>query len=116
MIERAAGRGIGGSATDPLGPDLVRSLILPGRSRPPSIRGKKPPWARRGDRLVRWKELSAKEMTLLDHVFWSSGISREALAMSSAFSKSRANAAVAGMLEQGVLEQTGEQVTTGGRR
>jgi glucokinase-like ROK family protein len=66
--------------------------------------------------LVRWKELSAKEMTLLDHVFWSSGISREALASSSAFSKSRANAAVAGMLEQGVLEQTGEQVTTGGRR
>lgn len=66
--------------------------------------------------MVRWKELSAKEMTLLDHVFWSSGISREALASSSAFSKSRANAAVAGMLEQGVLEQTGEQVTTGGRR
>jgi glucokinase-like ROK family protein len=66
--------------------------------------------------LVRWKELSANEMTLLDHVFWSSGISREALAVSSSFSKSRANAAVAGMLEQGVLEQTGEQVTTGGRR
>ena len=66
--------------------------------------------------MVRWKELSANEMTLLDHVFWASGISREALAVSSAFSKSRANAAVAGMLEQGVLEQTGEQVTTGGRR
>lgn len=66
--------------------------------------------------MVRWKELSANEMTLLDHVFWSSGISREALAVSSSFSKSRANAAVAGMLEQGVLEQTGEQVTTGGRR
>jgi glucokinase-like ROK family protein len=66
--------------------------------------------------VVRWKELSANEMTLLDHVFWSSGISREALAVSSSFSKSRANAAVAGMLEQGVLEQTGEQVTTGGRR
>jgi len=66
--------------------------------------------------VVRWKELSTNEMTLLDHVFWSSGISREALAASSSFSKSRANAAVAGMLEQGVLEQTGEQVTTGGRR
>ena len=66
--------------------------------------------------MVRWKELSANEMTLIDHVFWSSGISREALAVSSSFSKSRANAAVAGMLEQGVLEQTGEQVTTGGRR
>jgi glucokinase-like ROK family protein len=66
--------------------------------------------------MVRWKELSASEMTLLDHVFWSSSISREALATGSAFSKSRANAAVAGMLEQGVLEATGEQVTTGGRR
>ncbi|HEX4510097.1 MAG TPA: ROK family protein [Burkholderiaceae bacterium] len=55
-------------------------------------------------------------MTLLDHVFWSSGISREALASGSAFSKSRANAAVAGMLEQGVLESAGEQVATGGRR
>ena len=58
--------------------------------------------------MVRWNELSPSEMTLLDHVFWSSGISREALATASAFSKSRANAAVAGMLEQGVLEPTGE--------
>jgi glucokinase-like ROK family protein len=66
--------------------------------------------------MVRWKELSASEMTLLDHVFWSSRISREALATGSAFSKSRANATVAGMLEQGVLEATGEQVATGGRR
>ena len=54
--------------------------------------------------MVRWQELSANEMTLLDRVFWSSGISREALAERSSFSKSRANAAVAGMLEQGVLE------------
>lgn len=66
--------------------------------------------------MVRWNELSASEMTLLDHVFWSSSISREALASGSSFSKSRANAAVAGMLEQGVLEATGEQVATGGRR
>ena len=66
--------------------------------------------------MVRWKELSANEMTLLDHVFWSSSISREALATGSSFSKTRANAAVAGMLEQGVLEATGEQVATGGRR
>jgi glucokinase-like ROK family protein len=68
-----------------------------------------------GDTLVRWNELSANEIALLDHVFWSSGISREALAVNSSFSKSRANAAVAGMLEQGVLERTGELVTTGGR-
>lgn len=66
--------------------------------------------------MVRWKDLSTSEMTLLDHVFWSSRISREALATGSAFSKSRANATVAGMLELGVLEATGEQVATGGRR
>ncbi|HEV7912328.1 MAG TPA: ROK family protein [Albitalea sp.] len=55
-------------------------------------------------------------MTLLDHIFWSSSLSREALATGSSFSKSRANAAVAGMLEQGVIEATGDQVATGGRR
>jgi len=64
----------------------------------------------------RWKRLSSNEMTVLDHVFWSSRISREAVASGSSFSKSRANAAVAAMLEQGVLEPTGEQQTTGGRR
>jgi glucokinase-like ROK family protein len=70
----------------------------------------------REETMVRWKDLSTSEMTLLDHVFWSSRISREALATGSAFSKSRANATVAGMLELGVLEATGEQVPTGGRR
>jgi len=59
----------------------------------------------------RWKRLSSNEMTVLDHVFWSSRISREAVASGSSFSKSRANAAVAAMLEQGVLEPTGEQQT-----
>lgn len=66
--------------------------------------------------MLRWQELSDNEMTLLDQVFWSSSLSREALASGTAFSKSRANAAVAGMLAQGVLEATGEQVATGGRR
>lgn len=65
---------------------------------------------------MRWKELSASEMRLLDHVFWSGSTSREALASNSAFSKSRANAAVAGLLAQGMLEATGDQVATGGRR
>lgn len=64
----------------------------------------------------RWKELSTNEMTLLDHVFWSSRISREALATGSSFSRSRANAAVAGLLEQGVLEPAGDPLRTGGRR
>ena len=55
-------------------------------------------------------------MTLLDRIFWSSGISREALATGTNVSKTRANAAVAGMLEQGLLEATGQLVPTGGRR
>ena len=64
----------------------------------------------------RWSALSAGEMTLLDRIFWSSGISREALATGTNVSKTRANAAVAGMLEQVLLEATGQLVPTGGRR
>ncbi|WP_288253727.1 ROK family transcriptional regulator [uncultured Hydrogenophaga sp.] len=63
-----------------------------------------------------WKGLKNGEKTLLDHVFWASGISRDALAAASSFSKSRANAAVAELLEQGLLEPTGELASTGGRR
>ncbi|CAN5318224.1 ROK family transcriptional regulator [soil metagenome] len=55
-------------------------------------------------------------MTLLANVFWSTHISRDALANGAGFSKSRANAAVAGMLAQGLLEATGAQQSTGGRR
>ncbi len=65
---------------------------------------------------MNWKGLKSGERTVLDHVFWASGISRDALAAASSFSKTRANAAVAELLEQGLLEQTGEQVPTGGRR
>jgi glucokinase-like ROK family protein len=64
----------------------------------------------------RWSALSAGEMTLLDRIFWSSGISREALASGINVSKTRANAAVAGLLEQGLLETTGQLIPTGGRR
>jgi glucokinase-like ROK family protein len=64
----------------------------------------------------RWSALSAGEMTLLDRIFWSSGISREALASGTNVSKTRANAAVAGLLEQGMLEATGQLISTGGRR
>ena len=64
----------------------------------------------------RWSALSAGEMTLLDRIFWSSGISREALASGTHVSKTRANAAVAGLLEQGLLEATGQLISTGGRR
>lgn len=62
------------------------------------------------------KGLTRGERTLLDHVFWSSGISRDGLAEAAAFSKSRSNAAVAELLEQGLLETGDEALATGGRR
>jgi glucokinase-like ROK family protein len=66
--------------------------------------------------LSRWKGLSSGEFSLLDTVFWSAGLSREALAQRSAFSKTRANAAVAGLLERELLEEAGLQASSGGRR
>ncbi|GAA0753066.1 ROK family protein [Ideonella azotifigens] len=65
--------------------------------------------------MQRW-QLSRNETALLDHIFWSSGLSRDALSGQASFSKSRTNAAVAGLLAQGVIETTEEQVATGGRR
>ena len=65
---------------------------------------------------MRWKGLTHGERTLLDHVFWASAISRDGLAEAAAFSKSRSNAAVAELLEQGLLESGGEPLATGGRR
>jgi glucokinase-like ROK family protein len=65
---------------------------------------------------LNWKGLRTGEKAILDHVFWASGISRDALATASSFSKSRANAAVAELLDQGLLEESGQQVPTGGRR
>jgi len=63
-----------------------------------------------------WRQLSNKEATLLDRVFWSSGISRTGLAQGAAVSKSRANAAVAALLEQGLIETAAARQDTGGRR
>ena len=65
---------------------------------------------------MNWKGLRSGEKALLDHVFWASGISRDALALASSFSKTRANAAVAELLDQGLIEETGQQMATGGRR
>jgi len=64
----------------------------------------------------RWQQLSAAEMNLLQTVFWSPGISRNALAGRLGFSRSKANALAAGLVEQGLLEETGLQDSSGGRR
>jgi len=63
-----------------------------------------------------WSELSGSELTVLDSVFWCGGLSRDALANRAAFSKTRANATVAGLLDQGLLEEAGLQSSSGGRR
>ena len=66
--------------------------------------------------MKRWQQLSAAEMNLLQTVFWSPGISRNALAGRLGFSRSKANALAAGLVEQGLLEETGLQDSSGGRR
>ncbi len=63
-----------------------------------------------------WAELSGSELTVLDNVFWCGGLSRDALANRASFSKTRANATVAGLLDQGLLEEAGLQSSSGGRR
>lgn len=64
----------------------------------------------------RWNELSTAEMDVLRTVFWSTGISRHALAGRIDASKSKTNAVAAGLLELGLLEETGLQASSGGRR
>ncbi|MEJ8811476.1 ROK family protein [Variovorax ureilyticus] len=55
-------------------------------------------------------------MQLLETTFWSAGGSRHRMAERLGFSKSKANALVAGLVEQGLLTEAGLQRSTGGRR
>jgi len=64
----------------------------------------------------RWDRLSAAEMDMLRTIFWSAGTSRHALAGRLDCSRSKANALAAGLIEQGLLEETGLQASSGGRR
>jgi glucokinase-like ROK family protein len=66
--------------------------------------------------LARWDHLSPAEIELLQTVFWSAGSSRHVLSSRLDFSKSKANGLVAALLEQGLLEETGLQASSGGRR
>ena len=63
-----------------------------------------------------WGTLSADEMNVLQTVFWSTGASRLLLAERLAYSKTKANSVIASLLDQGLLEETGLQGSTGGRR
>lgn len=66
--------------------------------------------------MSRWAQLSANELSVLEGVFWSHGPSREALSSHLDFSKTRANAVVAGLIEQGWLDEVGLLASSGGRR
>lgn len=63
-----------------------------------------------------WSGLSASERAVLDLLFWSPGLSRDLISTRAAFSKTRTNALVAGLIEQGLVEEIGLQESTGGRR
>jgi glucokinase-like ROK family protein len=65
---------------------------------------------------VRWDDLSPAEFTVLETAFWSSGLSRAELAQQSGFSRSKANTAVAALLERGMLDEGGALASSGGRR
>ena len=66
--------------------------------------------------MSRWAQLSANELSVLEGVFWSHGPSRDALSAQLNFSKTRANAVVAGLIEQGWLDEIGLRASSGGRR
>ncbi len=52
----------------------------------------------------------------MESIFWSGGCARHELAETLAFSRSKTNALAAGLLAQGLLNETGVQHSTGGRR
>ncbi|MEK8028221.1 ROK family protein [Pseudaquabacterium rugosum] len=60
--------------------------------------------------------LSAAELSALEGVLWSHGPSRDVLASHLNYSRTRANALVAGLIEQGWLDEVGPQASSGGRR
>ncbi len=66
--------------------------------------------------MSRWAQLSANELSVLEGVFWSHGPARDALSSQLQFSRTRANAVVAGLIEQGWLDEVGPRASSGGRR
>ena len=66
--------------------------------------------------MSRWAQLSANELSVLEGVFWLHGPSRDVLASTLNSSRTRANAVVAGLIEQGWLDEVGPRASSGGRR
>lgn len=66
--------------------------------------------------MSRWAQLSTNELSVLEGVFWLHGPSRDALSQRLAFSRTHANSVIAGMLEAGWLDRSGQRESSGGRR
>jgi len=66
--------------------------------------------------LARWHNCGTEDLDVLQTIFWSAGASRNALAQRLAYSKSKANAMVAALLDEGLLDEVGLQESSGGRR
>ena len=64
----------------------------------------------------RWKGLSPDEMRVLETTVWSAGGSRHGMATRLGYSRSKANALIAGLVEQGLLAEAGQRESSGGRR
>ncbi len=65
---------------------------------------------------MRWGGLTVDEMRLLETTFWSAGNSRHRMAERFGFSKSKANAPIAGLVGWGLLAQSSAWRSSGGRR
>ncbi len=68
------------------------------------------------NRLDNWKSLSPDEMRVLQTAVWSAGGSRHGMATRLGYSRSKANALIAGLIEQGLLAEIGQRESSGGRR
>ncbi|WP_342667334.1 ROK family protein [Comamonas composti] len=65
--------------------------------------------------LDHWSNLSSGEMLVLESVFWSKAASRHEVATRLHLSKSKANALIADLLAQGLLQETGPGPASTGR-
>lgn len=63
-----------------------------------------------------WNNRGTGDLDLLQTIFWSAQASRHTLAARLDYSKSKANAIVAALLDEGILEEVGLQDSSGGRR
>jgi glucokinase-like ROK family protein len=66
--------------------------------------------------MTRWARLTTNELSVLEGVFWLHGPSRDALSQHLSLSRTHANAVIAGMLEAGWLDRSGQRESSGGRR